>query len=311
MSSGFNIDKAIEQLLRGEILPQSTVKEICERLKEQFVEESNVVPLKAPITIVGDLHGQFYDLLEIFKIGGKLPDSNYLFLGNYINRGYFSVETISLLVCLKLRYSSRITLLRGSHECRTLTQIYGFYGECMKKYGNVQVWKYFTNLFDYFPISALIDEQILAVHGGLSQSITTIDQIRVIDRFQEIPTEGSLTELVWADPDTEKEGFNLSPRGIGVTFGQDVFNKFLKVNKLDSLVRSNQLCLDGYQTIFGSKLATVWSAPNFCYRCGNVASILEINDQRQKFFNTFVACPDSERVIPTFDILKEIPDYFI
>lgn len=127
---------------------------------------------------------QYYDLLEIFKIGGWCPDSNYLFLGDFVDRGHFSVETISLLACLKLRYPQRITLLRGNHESRSVTQVYGFYSECTKKYGSPLVWHYFTDMFDYLTLSCIIDNEIFCIHGGLSPSLARIDQIRVLDRFQ-------------------------------------------------------------------------------------------------------------------------------
>jgi len=312
-----NLDKCIEQLTRCEVLSEATVRELCEKLKEQLIDEPNIVALKAPCTIVGDLHGQFHDLLEIFKVGGKCPDTNYLFLGNYVDRGCHSVETISLLTCLRLRYPNRVTLLRGNHETRAITQVFGFYAECARKYGSSNVWKYFTDMFDYLQVAALIDSNIFAIHAGLSQSITHLDQIRVLNRFQEVPSEGSFTDLLWSDPDTEKDGYHPNVRGPGCVYGQDTVLRFLRLNNLQHIVRSHQLCMDGYQTIFTNKLSTIWSAPNFCYRCGNVASILEISekspnsDKPEMYFNTFTACPDSERTKPLWDTLKEAPDYIL
>lgn len=160
------------------------------------MRESNVIHVQAPITVVGDIHGQFYDLIEIFKIGGYCPDTNYLFLGkrplspspdhagrwrvqpsanprcpaalgDYVDRGMFSVETISLLVCLKLRYPNRVHLIRGNHESRGVTQSYGFYTECSRKYGNANVWHYFTDMFDFLTLSVVINDQIFCVHGGM------------------------------------------------------------------------------------------------------------------------------------------------
>jgi len=306
-----DMDKCIDLLYKGEILPEITVKQICDKLKELLIYESNVLSIPAPVTVVGDVHGQFYDVLELFRIGGRPPDTNYLFLGDYVDRGYYSVETISLLVCLKLRYPKRINLLRGNHESRQITQVYGFYGECQRKYGNPNVWKYFTDVFDYLTIAAIIDNSIFAVHGGLSPSIVSIDQIRVLDRFREIPPEGPLADIMWSDPDPDKEGFNTSQRGAGYTFGGNVVTKFLRTNNLKHILRAHQLCMDGYQVLFNEQLSTIWSAPNYCYRCGNVASVLEINEKLERFFNTFCAAPESEREKPSYDTSKEVPDYFI
>jgi serine/threonine-protein phosphatase PPG1 len=165
------------------------------------MQESNVVHVQAPVTVVGDIHGQFYDLIEIFKIGGWCPDTNYLFLGerlapnipqiypglqslveltvigDYVDRGMFSVETISLLVCLKLRYPNRVTLIRGNHESRGVTQSYGFYTECSRKYGNANVWHYFTDMFDFLTLSVVINDQIFCVHGGMRSYLCDEEKI--------------------------------------------------------------------------------------------------------------------------------------
>jgi len=310
-SSSLNLDKCIQQLWRCEILPEGTVKQLCDKLKELLIYESNVLTLSSPLSIVGDVHGQFWDLLELFRIGGKPPDTNYLFLGDFVDRGYYSVETISLLVCLKLRYPKRINLLRGNHESRQITQVYGFYGECMRKYGNANVWRYFTDLFDYLTIAALIDNKIFCVHAGLSPSVMSLDQIRVLDRFKEIPPDGPLADLMWSDPSPDRDDWVSSQRGAGYTFGETALTKFLRINDLDHLVRSHQLCMDGYQVLFGDQLSTVWSAPNYCYRCGNVAAILEVNEKQERYFNTFCAAPESERKSPSYDTTKEVPDYFL
>lgn len=144
---------------------------VCTKVKEIFAQEPNICQLNSPITLVGDVHGQFYDVLELFRVGGEIPDTNYLFMGDYVDRGPHSVEVITLLMLLKLRYPRRICLIRGNHETRTITQIYGFQAECQQKYGNVKVWQYYTDVFDYLPIGAIIDNKLFAVHGGLSPTI--------------------------------------------------------------------------------------------------------------------------------------------
>ena len=174
--------------------------------------ESNVQPISSPVTVCGDIHGQLHDLLELFKIAGDPPDTNYLFMGDYVDRGYYSVEVASLLLCLKTRFPDRIHLLRGNHESRQITQVYGFYDECVRKYGSGNVWKMFTDLFDYLPLTAAIENQIFCLHGGLSPSIDTLDHIRQLDRVQEVPHEGSMCDLLWSDPD-DRRGWGISPRG--------------------------------------------------------------------------------------------------
>ncbi|OCB87397.1 Metallo-dependent phosphatase [Sanghuangporus baumii] len=300
----FNLDACIEQLLRKQLLHEALLREICEKAKEVLMRESNVVHVSAPVTVVGDIHGQFYDLVEIFRIGGYAPHTNYLFLGDYVDRGLFSVETISLLTCLKLRYPDRVQLIRGNHESRAVTQSYGFYTECVRKYGSAHVWTYFTDMFDFLTLSVVIDDQIFCVHGGmafvtqksgLSPSIHSIDQIKVVDRFREIPHEGPMADLVWSDPDPDKEDFAISPRGAGYTFGSGVVRKFLSINNMSHILRAHQLCMEGFSVLFENHLSTVWSAPNYCYRCGNSASILEVGPGGGMHFNVFEAAPENDR----------------
>nr|GMD28611.1 serine/threonine-protein phosphatase PP2A-2 catalytic subunit [Ipomoea batatas] len=186
MPSHADLDRQIEQLMDCKPLTEQEVKTLCDQARAILVEEWNVQPVKCPVTVCGDIHGQFYDLIELFRIGGKAPDTNYLFMGDYVDRGYYSVETVTLLVALKVRYRDRITILRGNHESRQITQVYGFYDECLRKYGNANVWKFFTDLFDYLPLTALIESQVFCLHGGLSPSLDTLDNIRALDRIQEV-----------------------------------------------------------------------------------------------------------------------------
>jgi len=219
-----------------------------------------------------------HDLSELFRIGGNSPDTNYLFMGDYVDRGYYSVETVTLLVALKLRYRDRLTILRGNHESRQITQVYGFYDECLRKYGNANVWRFFTDLFDFLPLTALIDNQvceffvilwtcddnfmapaslifltslfailflqIFCLHGGLSPSIDTLDHVRSIERVQEVPHEGPMCDLLWSDPD-DRCGWGISPRGAGYTFGQDISEAFNHNNGLTLVARAHQLVMEG------------------------------------------------------------------
>lgn len=302
-----DLDRQIEQLRRCEIIKEKEVKELCDRAKEILVEESNVQRVDAPVTICGDIHGQFYDLKELFKVGGDVPDTNYLFIGDFVDRGFYSVETFLLLLALKVRYPDRITLIRGNHESRQITQVYGFYDECLRKYGSVNVWRYCTEVFDYLSLSALIDDRIFCVHGGLSPSISTLDQIRVIDRKLEVPHDGAMCDLLWSDPE-DIDGWGLSPRGAGYLFGGDVVQQFNQTNNVDLICRAHQLVMEGYKHMFKDTLVTVWSAPNYCYRCGNVAAILELDEHLNKNFKIFDAAPQDARGVPA---KVAAPDYFL
>jgi serine/threonine-protein phosphatase 6 catalytic subunit len=288
------VDGWIQIALQCKYLSEPEMKKLCERTKEILLEESNVHCVSTPVTICGDIHGQFWDLKELFRIGGQIPQTNYVFMGDYVDRGYYSLETFTLLLALKVRYPDRITLLRGNHESREITQVYGFFDECQQKYGNPNVWKYCTEVFDLLTLAALIDGRVLCVHAGISPDLKKLDDIR----NQEIPHEGGFCDLMWSDPDSTLEGWRISPRGAGWLFGAHVVTEFMAKNNLDLLCRAHQLVHDGYEYMFDKKLVTVWSAPNYCYRCGNVASILALDSNLNQSFTIFHAVPDDQRTVP-------------
>ncbi|KAG6493549.1 hypothetical protein ZIOFF_048541 [Zingiber officinale] len=291
-------------------------------VKEILIEESNVQPVNSPVTVCGDIHGQFHDLMKLFQTGGHVPETNYIFMGDFVDRGYNSLEVFTILLLLKARYPANITLLRGNHESRQLTQVYGFYDECQRKYGNANAWRYCTDVFDYLTLSAIIDGTVLCVHGGLSPDVRTIDQIRVIDRNCEIPHEGPFCDLMWSDPE-EIDTWAVSPRGAGWLFGSRVTTEFNQINKLDLVCRAHQLVQEGLKYMFDKGLVTasyshaqtalfpysqirsptgcinflqVWSAPNYCYRCGNVASILSFNENMEREVKFFTETEENNQM---------------
>ncbi|XP_002132653.2 serine/threonine-protein phosphatase 4 catalytic subunit-like [Drosophila pseudoobscura] len=308
MSAMSDLDRQIDQLKRCECLKESEVRALCRQAREILVEESNVQQVDTPVAVAGDVHGQFYDVLELFRVGGDVPAKNYLFLGDFVDRGYHSVETIQLLLALKVRYPDRITLIRGNHESRQISEVYGFYDECLQKYGSASVWHYCTDVFDYLSLSAIIDGKIFCIHGGLSPSITTLDQLRLIDRKMEIPHDGSMCDLLWSDPE-DQIGWSVSPRGAGYLFGHDVVVEFNHANGLDMICRAHQLVMEGYKWHFDQSVLTVWSAPNYCYRCGNVASILKLDEHLNRDFVIFHPAPEKSRACPAK--IKPRPDYFL
>ncbi|KRX01349.1 hypothetical protein PPERSA_01252 [Pseudocohnilembus persalinus] len=302
-----DIKQCIETLKNGKPLPERELKWVCNRVKEILIEESNVQPVYSPVTICGDIHGQFYDLLELFRQGGEIPNSNYIFIGDFVDRGYNSVETLEYLFCLKVQHPNNITLLRGNHESRQITQVYGFHDEVVRKYGNSNPWKYCTEVFDFLPLGGLVDGKVLCIHGGLSPDIKTIDQIRVIDRKQEIPHEGPFCDLMWSDPE-DIETWAINSRGAGWLFGSKVTKEFNHLNGIELVARAHQLVQEGYQYWFPDKnLVTVWSAPNYCYRCGNIAAILQLDENCERNFKTFRHVEESSKSLPP----KQVLPYFL
>jgi diadenosine tetraphosphatase ApaH/serine/threonine PP2A family protein phosphatase len=306
-SHQYPLDQWLATVKECKYLPEEDMKKLCDLVKSFLLEESNVQPVSTPVTICGDIHGQFFDLLELFKTGGELPDTNYIFMGDYVDRGYHSLETFTYLLLLKARYPSRMTLLRGNHESRQITQVYGFYDEIQQKYGNANAWKYCCQVFDYLTLAAVIDAKILCLHGGLSPEIKTLDQIRVIQRNQEIPHQGALCDLMWSDPE-DIETWQINQRGAGWVFGSKVTLEFNHINGLELVCRSHQLVQEGYKYMFPEQsLVTVWSAPNYYYRCGNIASILSLDENLNRDFKIFKESPESSRVVPT----RTAPAYFL
>jgi len=288
-----DLEKWIAKVRRCEHLEETELKQLCDLVKEILMEESNVQPVNSPVTVCGDIHGQFYDLVELFRKGGEIPKTNYVFMGDFVDRGHHSVETLQLLLCYKARYPQSITLLRGNHECRQVTQVYGFYDECFRKYGSANAWKYCTEVFDYLTLACVIDGSVLCVHGGLSPVISTLDQIRLLERNQEIPHEGHFCDLMWSDPE-DIETWGVSQRGAGWLFGSKVTSQFNHVNGLELICRAHQLVQEGYKYMFPEKnLITIWSAPNYCYRCGNVAAILAFDDHLDREVCLFKNVPES------------------
>lgn len=192
--------------------------------------------------LIGDIHGQYSDLLRLFEIGGFPPKVNYLFLGDYVDRGSQSLETICLLLAYKIKYPENFFLLRGNHECASINKIYGFFDEC-KRRCNVKVWKVFSDCFNCLPVAALIDDQILCMHGGLSPDLHNLDQIRNLDRPADVPDTGLLCDLLWSDPSKDVQGWGTNDRGVSYTFGPDQVTEFLENHDLDLICRAHQVSI--------------------------------------------------------------------
>ena len=283
------VDPIIEKLLsvRGNKpgkqvdLKEDEIKFLIEKSSQIIKEQKMLVELEAPLHVCGDIHGQYYDLLRIFEhcgYPGEYPgDYNYLFLGDYVDRGKQSLETVCLLLCYKIKYPTKVTLLRGNHESSVTNRIYGFYDECKRRY-NVRIWRSFTDLFNFLPVAALIDEKILCMHGGLSPELKNLQNIENISRPTDIPDSGLLCDLLWSDPDKEVLEYDENDRGVSVIFGEKVVEDFNKKNDLDLIIRAHQVVDDGYEFFAKRQLITIFSAPNYCGEFDNSAGIMIIDE---------------------------------
>ncbi|KAL7311557.1 serine/threonine protein phosphatase Pzh1 [Mucor circinelloides] len=256
----------------------SEIVAICKAVLDVFMSQPTLIELNPPVKVMGDIHGQYHDLIRLFEMGGFPPDSNYLLLGDYVDRGKQSLETILLLFCYKIKYPENFFLLRGNHECANVTRVYGFYDEC-KRRTNVKVWKTFVDVFNALPIAALVAGKIFCVHGGLSPSLAAMDDIRTIIRPTDVPEFGLLNDLLWADPSDTALDWEDSERGVSYCFGKKVVNEFLSKFDLDLVCRAHMVVEDGYQFFNERTLVTVFSAPNYCGEFDNFGAIMSVNEE--------------------------------
>jgi serine/threonine-protein phosphatase PP1 catalytic subunit len=258
-------------------LKEEEIKMLIDKSLIIIKDQKMLVELEAPLRVCGDIHGQYYDLLRIFEHCGYPGDNNFLFLGDYVDRGKQSLETICLLLAYKIKFPNKVYLLRGNHESSVTNRIYGFYDECKRRY-NVRLWRNFTELFNYLPVAALIDEKILCMHGGLSPDLRNINSISEISRPTDIPDSGLLCDLLWSDPDKEVLEFDENDRGVSVVFGEKIVNEFNRRNDLDLIIRAHQVVDDGYEFFAQRQLITIFSAPNYCGEFDNSAGIMIIDE---------------------------------
>ncbi|GJV14265.1 serine/threonine-protein phosphatase PP1 isozyme 2 [Tanacetum coccineum] len=289
------IDRLLEfrqaRTVRQVQLSEAEIRQLCNVSREIFLQQPNLLELEAPIKLcglypvfdvgcydfLGDIHGQYSDLLRLFEYGGFPPEANYLFLGDYVDRGKQSLETICLLLAYKIKYPENFFLLRGNHECASINRIYGFYDECKRRF-NVRLWKAFTDCFNCLPAAALIDDKILCMHGGLSPDLTNLDQIRNLTRPTDVPDSGLLCDLLWSDPSRDVKGWGMSDRGVSYTFGADKVAEFLMQHDMDLVCRAHQVVEDGYEFFADRQLVTIFSAPNYCGEFDNAGAMMSVDE---------------------------------
>ena len=252
---------------------------LCKEVRSIFMDQPILLELRPPLTVCGDTHGQYHDLLRLFDIGGIPGTTNYLFLGDYVDRGKQSIETVCLLFCYKILYPNNFFMLRGNHECSYINRLYGFYDDCIQYY-TIQLWRTFGDVFNCLPIAAIIDDKIFCIHGGISPHLDSLDDIKNLQRPLEVPEEGLLCDLLWSDPNNEVDTWDDNDRGTSVCFGALPVEKFLEKFNFDLICRAHQAVMNGYEFPFfpNQTLVTIFSAPNYCYEFDNKGAILKVDE---------------------------------
>ncbi|CAG8503953.1 14253_t:CDS:2, partial [Acaulospora morrowiae] len=261
-SSEIDIDSVIDRLLEVQ-LAEFEIKYLCTKAREIFIAQPILLELEAPIKICGDIHGQYYDLLRLFEYGGFPPEANYLFLGDYVDRGKQSLETICLLLAYKIKYPENFFILRGNHECASINRIYGFYDEC------------------------------------LSPDLQSMEQIRRVMRPTDVPDTGLLCDLLWSDPDKDITGWNENDRGVSFTFGPDVVSRFLQKHDMDLICRAHQVVEDGYEFFAKRQLVTLFSAPNYCGEFDNAGAMMSVDETLMCSFQ--ILKPAEKKKYPSYN----------
>ncbi|VDN98813.1 unnamed protein product [Rodentolepis nana] len=281
--AAFNLDEFIDSLANDRYqgtryvdLKEQDMITLCQMTKHIIMSQSILLEIEGPIKVCGDIHGQYRDLLRLFEMCGKPENGNFLFLGDYVDRGKQSLEVICLLFAYKVKYPSTFFILRGNHECQAISRIYGFFDECKRRY-NVKLWRQFLDVFNCLPVAAIIEQQIFCCHGGISPEFLK-QEIRAIARPTDVPEEGILCDLLWADPlnpdmldpDT---GFGPNERGVSYVFSPEVVDRFLTRFGLDLVVRAHQVVEDGFEFFANRSFVTIFSAPNYCGEFDNAGGI--------------------------------------
>lgn len=281
-----SVDDTIQTLLevgytgktpRNFCLKANEVAAICRAAQDLFLSQPTLLELSPPVKIVGDVHGQYGDLLRMFRMCGFPPSSNYLFLGDYVDRGKQSLETILLLLCYKIKHPENFFILRGNHECAGVTRIYGFYDEC-KRRSSIKTWRALIDTFNTLPIAAVVAQKIFCVHGGLSPSLSSMDEVLNIERPTDVPEYGLLNDLLWSDPTDGPNEWEDNERGVSYCYNKVAINKFLQRFGFDLVCRAHMVVEDGYEFFNDRSLVTVFSAPNYCGEFDNWGAVMSVSE---------------------------------
>lgn len=297
------IESLLEHFKQQKVLHRKYAYQILLQMQAEFRRQDTMVlvhiPANLKFTVCGDIHGQFFDLMNIFKLNGLPSQSNpYLFNGDFVDRGSFSVEVILTLFSFKLLHPEKFFMSRGNHESSTMNQMYGFEGEVKSKYNNEMV-DLFTEVYNCLPLCHCLNNQVLVMHGGLfGKDDITLEDIRKTDRFRQPPEEGIMCDLLWSDPQAGR-GRSASKRGVGIQFGPDVTSDFLRKNNLDYIIRSHEVKPDGYEVAHDGKCITVFSAPNYCDTMGNKGAFITFQPEATEV--------GTNKLVPTYTTYDAVP----
>lgn len=263
-------------------LSESIVFSLCRHARILFADQPVLLNLEAPVVVFGDIHGQIFDLFAHFDAvgwpGEVSSEQKFLFLGDLVDRGKYSMETICLLFAMAIKYPKQVFLLRGNHECASVNRIYGFYDDCKRRY-SIKVWKTFTDTFNHMPLVAIISGKILCMHGGLSPQMTSLSQLETHQRPNDPEHPSIASDVLWSDPSQDINGWGESDRGVGYTFGPNVVRDFLAKMNLDLICRAHQVVEDGYEFFCNRRLVTVFSASNYCGEFDNAGAVMTVSSQ--------------------------------
>ncbi|KAJ5552569.1 Serine/threonine-protein phosphatase [Penicillium frequentans] len=291
------IDDMIERFKNGKNIHRKYVLQIIKATKELVYNEPTMVEIGVEtgkkLTVCGDTHGQFFDLLEIFRRNGSPSDTHaYLFNGDFVDRGSWSCEIALLLYAYKWLRPNGLFLNRGNHETDDMNKVYGFEGECKAKY-NERVFKVFSESFSALPLATLIGGKYLVLHGGLfSDDKITLDDVRKLNRHNQRQPgqQGLMMEMLWTDPQTQP-GRGPSKRGVGMQFGPDVTKRFCENNGLTAIIRSHEVRMGGYEVEHDGRCITVFSAPRYCDSTENKGAYINIGPELELAYEVFEAVP--------------------
>uniref|UniRef100_A0A915PFN5 Serine/threonine-protein phosphatase n=1 Tax=Setaria digitata TaxID=48799 RepID=A0A915PFN5_9BILA len=276
---------------------------LLQETKLVLQSQSVFIEINGPVVVCGDIHGQYSDMLRIFDKCGFPPEANYLFLGDYVDRGKQSIETVCLLFCFKIKYPENFFILRGNHECAGINRVYGFYEEINRRYRSVRLWGVFQDTFNYLPYSACIAGKILCMHGGLSPKLNDFDSLRNIERPSDPQPSSMELDILWSDPDEGVQGWQPNSRGISSVFGADVLTRMCEKLNIDLVARAHQVVQDGYEFFGNRRLVTIFSAPHYCGEFDNAAATMSVSEDLSCSFHVFKPTAKAIRMA-----MKQSPD---